>query len=623
MTDTLTASVPTQAPDWEEIRSVMALRRSEDSPLKRSMIEVKERYNGDYVIPLPSVENEPALNPPIPNLIADAIDNTALSAASVSPEITVPAVDETKPRGTRSLQFANKRKRAYFGTWYKNSMDLLISRAYRHMYGYGEMALVTLPDPQNEEVLIEIRDPLTSYPDPRDAEDVRRPTNVGFVFGRSTSWIARNYPEFRAEFAQQPDDKIWDLVEWIDEWQVAIGVLGPRHSSSQRAYGQDPSHIDRYGKLLRRYRNLVGFCPVAATRRVTMDRISGAVSSMIPNVDLLGTMMALDVLATEKAIFPDRFIIGSDFGYPELLNDRWYDGREGVPNILANTSQIGELNSSPGPMTQPVTDRLEGSIRQTMGPTPAQSGMTTSGLRTGRAYQQHMEASVQPTIQDLQRTMSKGLTVVNESIHETYRNYFPSTKYHFLSGWPTDHGKVEFTPEKHFESKDNIVYYPFPGADVNMVTQIVMSTNSAGLTAKRTARIQHPFIQNPEQEEQKIFEEGLDEALFARLQAQANEGELPLTDLARIRDLVSQNYTLQEAIIQTNEEAQERQSTPAGEQQPAQPPETQPGISPGAEQPSPGPPGGPGGGGPGPGGNGSGPSPERFQQIMQALGGGG
>ena len=615
------APVPNNAKSWQQIRHTMSVRRMEDSPLKRMMIQVRERYNGDYIIPLPEVENEPTLNPPIPNLIADAIDHAALQASSVEPEISVPAINPNKERGVRSQEYANIRRKAYYATWYHSSMELNIARAYRHLFGYGDHCLVVIPDPNTTSVRIEVRDPLTAYPDPIDADDVRRPTDIGFVFGRSTSWLLSNFPEVSDEIGpptQQTGDQIWDLVEWIDEYQIVIGILGPRHSTSDR---HPPTNVDRYGYLLRRYPNRLNHVPVASTRRVALDRVSGQVSSMIPNVDLLGKLTALDVLAAEKAIFPDRFIIGSEFGHPELLSDRWHDGREGVPNLLANTQQIGELNSSPGPMTHPVIDRIESSVRQTAGPSPMQSGMNDATLRTGRAVDALQSINIEPRIQELQRTMSRSLTFLNESIHETYLSYFPSQKFHLFSGWPSDTGLVEFTPNEHFESPHQVVYYPFPGADAATTSSIVMQTEQAGLLSKRTARRKHPYVQDAESEERTTREESIDEALLTRLQTEAAEGAIPITDLARMRELISEGHHIHEAIKRAQEEAQERQATPAGEDEQMMPPEAAPGFAPGAEQPLPegAQPAGPTMGG----GQGGGPqpSPEEFQQILQAIGG--
>ena len=55
---------------FEEIVGIVRQRQDIQSPLLNKMIEVKERYNGEYVIPLPSMDEEPVLPPLTPSLIS-------------------------------------------------------------------------------------------------------------------------------------------------------------------------------------------------------------------------------------------------------------------------------------------------------------------------------------------------------------------------------------------------------------------------------------------------------------------------------------------------------------------------------------------------------------------------
>ena len=127
---------------FEEIVGIIRQRQDHQSPLMDRMLEIKERYNGDYVIPLPSMEEEPILPPLTPALISENIDAVAQRAASVTPFIGCPAVDPTKERGRRSRQYADIRKRALAATWYQNRLKVKMRRAYRHLAGYATTALV-------------------------------------------------------------------------------------------------------------------------------------------------------------------------------------------------------------------------------------------------------------------------------------------------------------------------------------------------------------------------------------------------------------------------------------------------------------------------------------------------
>ena len=104
---------------WDEIRNIVEQRRSDDDHVKSQMIEVKDRYNGDYVIPMPTVEGQPEMEPPVPRLIADGIDHIAMFASSVRPVITSPAIDPIKDRGVRSKEYASIRERAMYAGWHR------------------------------------------------------------------------------------------------------------------------------------------------------------------------------------------------------------------------------------------------------------------------------------------------------------------------------------------------------------------------------------------------------------------------------------------------------------------------------------------------------------------------
>jgi 23S rRNA (guanosine2251-2'-O)-methyltransferase len=44
---------------FDEIVGIVKHRQDAQSPLIQRMLDVRDRYNGDYVIPLPSMEGEP------------------------------------------------------------------------------------------------------------------------------------------------------------------------------------------------------------------------------------------------------------------------------------------------------------------------------------------------------------------------------------------------------------------------------------------------------------------------------------------------------------------------------------------------------------------------------------
>ena len=71
---------------FEEIVGIIRQRQEAQSPLLERMLDIKERYNGDYVIPLPSMDEEPILPPLTPALISENIDACLLYTSDAADE---------------------------------------------------------------------------------------------------------------------------------------------------------------------------------------------------------------------------------------------------------------------------------------------------------------------------------------------------------------------------------------------------------------------------------------------------------------------------------------------------------------------------------------------------------
>lgn len=608
---------------WDEVSALITQRRMSDTTLKRQMIDTRDRYNGDVVIALPDVDGGPNVPVSTPYLIADAIESNAMRAASTTPIIHVPALD---PTSSRSRDRAQTRRRALYSTWDHSALlESILPRSYRHLCGYGTNALVVVPDFEGHRARIETRDPLTSYPSHRSPEDTSEPIDVGFVYGRSPQWLRAHYPECAEYFeaarsragrysphnADRLAEGLWDVVEWIDEDQIMMGVLGPRENTSESR----DIFPGGAGFHLRSWDNRAGMVPVASPRRVTMDRIDGQVSKLTGIVDMMGKLMALDVLAAEKAVFADMVVLDRN-GTPQLLNasGRWNDGRTGEANLVKADS-VALLQSSPGPLTHPVIDRLERNFRVSGGMPGMMSGENSNGLRTGNALDTMGSISVDPRIQELQRLMTRALKVVNTATVEVEKGYFPNRKQVFFSGWPGDFGHVEYIPSKDFDSNENAVAYAFPGTDINQLTVAIGQSVGTGLISKKTGRSKHPLIDDPDAEEKNIISEQIEEAAMATFIQQAQAGALPLIDLVEIYDGYKKTGSWTDAIKAADEKARKRQA----EEQPA--PEA---AAPGLAMPGQGAEAGLMGGAPPEDGSnipGATPTELDFHQLVNALGG--
>ena len=597
---------------FEEIVGIIRKRQEAQTPVINKMLEIKERYNGDYVIPLPTLEEEPVLPPLTPALISENIDAIAQRAASVSPFIGCPALNVSKERGVRSREYADIRRRALKATWFKNNFRLKLRRAYRHLAGYATTCLVVSPDFERGGPKIEVRDPLGVYPEPKAYEDYALPRNCGFVYGKSGDWLRANFPASRQENGgpvgtdERSVQELWDVAEWIDAEHIVIGIMGPRHAFVERHY---PLHSVMHE--LSRTVNKAGMPCVIIPGRVTLDKIASSVSNVVGMVDLMAKLMALEIIAQEKAIFPDRYIIGRSGQVPMIVGGEWKDGREGQVNVLLDAESIGELRSSPDPATNIAIDRLERNARISTGTVPQIGGESYGALRTGRGIDALMGASLDPRVQELQEIMEAHLGFLNEALFATFKGYWGNKQYSMYTGMTGDGGHVDFVPNTHFESSENVVSYSVPGADIQGTTiQLGQLLGMKGISL-HTFRSKHPFIDDPESEGRRIDEESLEGAVMASLGQQALAGALPVVYLAKIEKHRKKGLDIFMAVEAADKEIREEQAAiaPPPEAGQAMAPEQAMGLAAGPQ----------GVAAQGPPGAQRPPGPEQMQMLAQAL----
>lgn len=559
-----------------EITAIMMERRNADTPVIRAMQAVKDRYNGDSVTILPGVKGEPEMVPPIAQIVTDAVDFLANRASGPRPTISSPSLDQSDEKA--NMRAADRRK-AYYASWYENGLsEILLRRAYRHYFGYGTFAMIAMPDAEKG-ARIELRDPLACYPEMRTPDDIHPPLNVGFVYGRSPEWIAKRYPECREMLTKSGAwNRMWDLVEWVDEDDVVVGVLGPRFDYEPNNYTYDRT-LQTWAEL-RRWPNRAGMVPACIPRRVTLDKVMGQVWAAVGQQAHLERFTALEITAAEKYIFPDMVVIGRDGRTPMLVSGQWKDGRTGEANFIQD-GDVKMLNAAPGVLTMPTLDRIQENAMKTAGLVPQAHAASYGSLRTGRAIDAMGAYSVDPRIQEAQEVTARHLATLNEGIANVFKGYFPNRKFRKFSGWPGEGGHVEFKPSELFETTDNVVSYPFPGSDVSEISVAVSQLVSTRLISRTTGRHKHPWIDNPDHEDKLIVQEQMEDAALQGFLQQVMGGQIPLIDGLRALELYQQTGNLMEAIYTADQEARERQAAAAPPAGPGQAiaPEQAPGLS--------------------------------------------
>ena len=545
------------ARDWDDIVNAMTMRRTQRGPLLEDMMQVRERYNGDYVIPDLGMDSKPMTS----TIIADAIDHNGLRAASVMPDIISPAL---RANVNTSRQRASARRKAYLYTWEKSLLNLHLRRAYRHLFGYATTAFVVMPDFVHQCMTIQVRDPLHCFPEPKAAEDLSPPLDCGFIYGRSAEWLLHNYPQTATAAGIRRDrttsGELWDVVEWIDEDDVVMGVLGSRNDYMN---GYSPTVAKPFE--LRRWPNRVGRCTVVTPQRVTLDRIASAVANATGIADFHARLTQINLAAMEKAIVPDTYIVGSSSAPPKLVGP-WQDGRSGGVNELLDVTNIGQLRNEPSQLGFALAERLEDTARSNTGTVNPFLGQGTGGARTGRGIDALMAAAVDPRIQEAQEIMQASLSDVNRIVGHGYLGYFKTKKYTVFSGWVTDNELSEFEPQVDFEETvENKAFYAMPGTDIvglNVVLGQLVGTEAISL---ETMRKLHPFIKDADGEQRRVLVQKLRQAAEMQIlmRAQDPAGGMTPLDMANLIKFVEGGEELAKAIEKADEAARKRQAAEA------------------------------------------------------------
>lgn len=566
----------------EIVQLVLDMQRLQ-GPTIQAMKDVLDRYDGDWVLPMPSMADEPSMPPLTPALIGEAVDQMAMRASSVMPTVFCPAITPSKDRGIRSREYASIRRRVISATYAASKWGLGRRRYFRQLSAYYTGSLCVIPSFDLEMPLIEVRDPLGTYSEPQAHEQLRVPEYVAFLTRFSGDYLRRRFPQVCAEHGGpiSPIDtqELWDVMEWYDTDQMLWGLCGPVRN--QGVHINQRMMNTPWLQLSPSYPNKAGIVPAVVPHNVSLGKIASRIGSMMGNVDLQAKLTALDILAQEKAIFPDTFAVGRQNGMPQIVGGRWQDGREGNINMLMDVENVGVLRTTPDVRTTQLIDRLERNFRVSTGLVPQTGGETYGALRTGRGIDALAGMAIDPRVQELHEIDEAYLPHLNTAILSTYKGYWGSKQYSMYSGWPADPGVVEFTPNEHIESTHNTVSYSIAGADVIQQTQILGSLLGTGAISRRTFREKHPYVTDADAEAARVEEEQLEEALRQSILQKLAQGQLPPSVAVLIRNHLQKGEDIFAAVQKAEDEIKRQQATPAPPTPEGMmaPPEAMPGMA--------------------------------------------
>tara|TARA_R100001086_G_C11843059_1_gene259541 strand:- start:624 stop:2315 length:1692 start_codon:yes stop_codon:yes gene_type:complete len=543
------------------------------------MLKVRELAKGDVIVPLNELDQNAKAS--VANLLSVGLDQMSMRVASTMPHPYFPPMKEGSQR---SKEMASLRHKAMLSMWDHNRMNMKLRRRARHLLGYSMSPIVVKPDFRHNTPKWHLRNPLDTYAAPGEDPDNPVPENVIFRYSKPYSWLIQNYgPQVdgRLRVGRPEPDTQFTLLEYVCDNEIVVGVLGAE---------DDPNlnYIERAGMEvleLERIPNRAGVPLVVIPQRITLDTPRGQFDDMLGMFYTRARLQALTEIAIERGIFPDEYLVARPGENPEII--ALADGKRGELGIIKGGDlQIQQVN--PGYKTDTALDRIERQERLE-GAIPAEfGGESGTNIRTGRRGENVLSAVVDYRVQEAQDLFASSLLEEDKVAIAIEKAYFGSQPKSFFMPGRAQSGKVDYTPNKIWETDFHYVSYSASGSDVNNLIIGLGQRMGTGMMSKESAREADPLINDPELEHDRITSEGIEAALLASIQQQAANPNGPYqpADLASLtKKVMVEKKSLFDAVNEVDEEARERQATEAE----AMAPETMPGLAMpgmGAEQPT-------------------------------------
>lgn len=574
----------------EDIVSLWREREKVQHPWINKMRTIRDVYNGDIVVPLPELEESEQAA--VANLIQLGIEQTAKRIASSIPRLTMPP---ERVGIKKSEDEALLRRNVVSGWWETNRIRTKQRRRARYFVAYTCAPVVIRPNFKTKQPEWVVRDPLHTFPAGSADPDEICPVDCIFTVQRGYGWLKDRYPDqmssiIRSASAKRSD--IFDLIEYVDHDETVLAVLGKPRTSGVYGYASDETQLGTAPYMeLERIPNRAGVCTAVVPGRITLDHPIGMFDGLKGMYDMQAKLMSLQVIAAQKNVFPDQWVVSNGAGNPEIIT--LADGLTGTIGEIKDGT-IVPVHVDPAQSSLQVMDRLESSMRQEGGIPAEYGGQSSTNIRTGRRGDSIMSATVDPTIQEAQECFEYALAAENSRAMAISKGYWGKEKLSVYFGRGVGAAKAEYVPEKVFTTDQNLVSYAYAGADPSGLIIEIGQRLGMGTMSKKTAMKLDPILDDGAMEHALVMGENLEQALLTSLDQQAQGGQIPPSDLARIVELVTvEKKTLFEAVQAAQDEAQKRQASsgPPGAPDGAVPPgspESQPGLAApgaGAEQP--------------------------------------
>jgi hypothetical protein len=552
-----------------------AFREREDAyrPLNAVRAEIADIYAGKKSLVTTELwgSNE---KPAVPNLTLVGINQSARIVASTLPGVHFEPLGMSK----RAEQDARTKTDVVAGWWEANKVRRKLRRRARHLIGYGACPVMVRPNVRLGIPAWQVWSPRQVFAAPTLDPDEMCPENAIVSYQRTWSWLRGQYPDqfdriFKGkDFDKQRDARVQILEFWDDRESVLLAVGAPRDQYS-------PAGMTEWGRtrfeVLERVENRAGVCPFVVPESIQLEGSgSGIFDQNIGLHERQARLMAYEELAIQRSIFTETWVVAEQGGNPQILTVA--DGRDGTIGKIQG-GRLQEVRPDPSLAALQAVDRGERAQR-IQGGVPAEfGGESPTNVRTGRRGDSVLSAVVDHPTQEHQELLAESLQYENRIAIAWDRAMFNRPKSVFFSGKVK--GAKSYTPRELWDTADHQVRYSHPGSDANGLVIAGGQRVGLGTMSKRSFMEVDPLIDDPERESDRIVVEALDSAILSSIQQQAAEGQIPLPDLARIKELVRSNkLDLEDAVARVQREAQERQAPNVAPVDPGDP-EAQPGLA--------------------------------------------
>ena len=553
----------------EEIVSLYKSRQETQGPILAQMRRVRDLANGDVIVPLSELDRNARTN--VANLLVQGLDQTSMRVASTMP---MPYFPPLKEGNERSKDYSRTRRKAMLSIWDTNKMDIKMRRRARHLLAYSSAPVIIKPDFKTLVPKWSVRNPLDTYPAVSDDPDNLIPDDCIFTYLKPYNWLVANYGDKvigKLRMGRVRYDTQFTILEYVDEEEIVICVMGAENSAEYTMVERQGIEVIE----LERIPNRTQMPLVIIPKRISLDMPRGQFDGVMGMYYTRARLQALTEIAIERGIFPDEYLVARPGENPEII--QMAEGKTGQLGVVKG-GDIQQLQTNPGYKTDVALDRLERQERLE-GAIPAEfGGESGTNIRTGRRGESILSATVDFRVQEAQAIFAQSLMEEDKIAIAIEKNYWGAKEKSFFIAGRNGIGKVDYVPNKIWETDFHYVNYPSSGADVNGLIVGLGQRLGTGLMSKESAREADPLITDPELEKDRITAESMEAALLSSIQAQAADPNGPYQpeDLAYLTKLtVEENVPLYEAVRRTNERAQERQATAV----PAGSPETQPGLA--------------------------------------------